>query len=136
MLDVVDIAKLYGLRWHIEILFKGWKSFDHFKAILKGRKMKVERLRISIYIILIKIVWVKNVIYQYVKEQGKFDRPISDMKFIDVTNICLDYILKIARLDQLDELLLEFKQHALYDKHTKRRNTKDKYLKYIHLCVM
>jgi len=135
VLDVVGIAKLYGLRWHIEILFKGWKSFDHFKEILKGRKMKIERLRISIYMLLIKIVWVKNVVYKYVKDRGKYDRPISDLKFIDLVNICLDYILKISSLDQLDVLLPQFKQHALYDKHTKRRNTKDKYntFSYLHI---
>ncbi len=55
MLDTNKIAKLYGLRWHIEILFKSWKSFDNFKTVLKERRMKVERLKFSVYAILIKV---------------------------------------------------------------------------------
>lgn len=136
MLDIYKIAKLYGLRWHIEILFKSWKSFDHFKAVLKERKMKVERLKFSVYAILIKVVWAQNILYQYINDRGKFSRPISDMKYLDTINTYLDTILSIRNLAQLDELIPQFRQHALYDRHTKRLNTKDKHSHMEKLCII
>jgi len=127
VLDVNGVAKLYGLRWHIEILFKSWKSFDQFKTVLRHRKMKIERLKFSIYAILIQMVWTRNVIYKYIKSKVKKSKKLSDLKYRSTVNDLLYQIIKITNLGQLDELIPQFVKHATYNKHTKRTNTKDKY---------
>ena len=130
ILDAQHIAKMYGLRWYIEIVFKAWKSYCNFKKMFKKTKMNYHRTCITIYLLLIQFVYLTNEIYNYIKNaveqpaQGCF---ISILKFMDVVNSCFLKIISIQHLEQLDFLIPQFAQHSIYDKRTDRKNMKVKF---------
>jgi hypothetical protein len=60
MLPTEQIAKLYRLRWRIEILFKSWKSHFH---IMNVPKASVRRVLAYVYATLIFIVLFQTLVY-------------------------------------------------------------------------
>jgi hypothetical protein len=60
MLSAEQIAKLYRLRWRIEILFKAWKSHFH---IMNVPKASVTRVLAYVYATLIFIVLFQTLVY-------------------------------------------------------------------------
>lgn len=136
VLNVKQIAKLYGLRWHIEILFKSWKSYANFKQMFAKEKMQVYRVRFTIYAMLILFVYMMNV-YHFVKDKIKCltRQHLSILKFMDVANDFFSIMLRIKILEELIRLIPQFAKHAVYQKHSKRKNTIEKYLYIKELCV-
>lgn len=137
ILDAQQVAKIYGLRWYIEILFKAWKSYANFKTILSKEKMTYPRTLISIYLMLIRFVYTMLDIYHYIKQKVEqtSDRIISIFKF---TNLCRQLsgkILDIYCLSALDPLISLFRQHATYEKRRKRTNMMQKYLYFKELHI-
>lgn len=106
-LNVEQIAKLYGLRWFIEILFKSWKSYSNFKKMLCKEKMNYTRMMITIYLLLIQFVYFMLDIFSYIsnKVAQKTDKLISILKFMDVIGDLFDYIIRIQNLSELDNLI-------------------------------
>lgn len=135
-LNVEQIAKLYGLRWYIEILFKSWKSYANFKKMLGKEKMNYTRLMITIYLLLIQFVYIMLDIFSYItkKVAEKTDRLISILKFMDVANDLLDYIIRIEKLTDLNILIPQFVAHATYERRNKRKNMMQKCLNFKELC--
>jgi len=135
-LKAKQIAKLYGLRWHIEILFKSWKSYANFKRIFSKEKMQVHRVKFTIYAMLILFVYMMN-IYHFVKRRIKqiTQQHLSILKFMDVINDFFKNILRIKVLEDLIRLIPQFAKHAVYRQHSKRKNTIEKYLYVKELCV-
>jgi len=73
-LSIEQIAKLYGLRWFIEILFKSWKSYAipiaiGIKRMLGKEKMNYTRLMITIYLLLIQFVYFMFDIFSYISKK-------------------------------------------------------------------
>ena len=78
-------------------------------------------------------------VYNYVEDRVKQIKPlhhISILKFMDVVNDLLSFILLIHALDQLDHLIPQFISHATYEKRKKRKNTIEKYLYVNELCIV
>lgn len=138
ILDDLQIAKMYGLRWYIEIIFKAWKSYYNFKKMFHKTKMNYYRTAITIYLLLIQFVYLTNEICRYIKQ--KIERPaegcfISILKFFDVANSCFLEIMAIQNLKQLDYLIPQFHQHATYDIRNGRKNMKEKFQYFNELLI-
>lgn len=129
-LSVNDVAKLYGLRWYIEILFKSWKSYACFKTILEKERMTYSRTVISIYLMLIRFVYFMLDIYHYIQHKVAkvTHRLISILKFLNVCRSLSDKIMNINLLRDLDPLIDHFARHATYEKRKDRLNMHEKYL--------
>lgn len=138
VLSSKGVAKLYGLRWHIEILFKSWKSFSALKMVFSKEDMHEHRVVFSLFAFLIEYIWLQNVIYDrvcQVKKQMKFTKNISTLKYMNVANMLLHQILKIAYLKQIDVLIPYILQQSAYDCRKDRSNTIYKF-KYVNkLCI-
>lgn len=128
VLNAKQIAKLYGLRWHIEILFKAWKSHTNFKSLFEKKKMKLHRALFTIYAVLTEYVYFQNCIFQFVKQEVKKRNKqfLSTMKFMDVVHTLFAEIVNLKSLDQLLFRIPLFIANATYKKHTKRKNTIEK----------
>lgn len=137
-LDGKNIAKLYGLRWHIEILFKSWKSYANFKTLFEKGKMNLHRTKFTIYAVLIELVYLKNVVFNFFQNHRKFGKNtfLSCLKFMDVVNDLFEIIISIQSLEELAKLVPIFKGRATYKKHSKRQNTIEKYLYVNELCII
>ncbi len=135
-LSVKQIVKLYGLRWYIEILFKSWKSYSNFKKMLGKEKMNYTRLIITIHLLLIQFVYFMLDIFQYISKKvaEKTNRLMSILKFMDVVSDLLDYIIRIEKLSDLDDLIPHFVSHATYERRNKRKNMMQKCLFFNDLC--
>jgi hypothetical protein len=135
-LNIEQIAKLYGLRWYIEILFKSWKSYANFKKMLGKEKMNYTRIMITIYLLLIQFVYFMLDIFNYISKRvaEKTDRLISILKFMDVVGDLFDYIIRIEKLSDLDNLIPQFVSHATYERRNKRKNMMQKCLFFKDLC--
>lgn len=137
MLSPKEIAKLYGLRWYIEILFKSWKSYANFKKMFDKKKMHFFRTLFTVYILLIEFVWFTTVIYKEVKDKIKkmTNHHLSILKFMGTINNMLTGILNITAIRQLEPYIKQFALHATHKPHTKRDNMINKYLYVKELCV-
>ncbi|MFK7949606.1 MAG: IS4 family transposase [Saprospiraceae bacterium] len=134
-LDIEQVAKLYGLRWFIEILFKSWKSHCNFKKMLGKEKMNYIRMMITIHLLLIEFVYFMLDIFQYISvEVAKItDKLISILKFMDLVNDLFDYIVRIEKLEDLDVLIPSRGlgiAHATYERRNKRKNMMQKTLEF------
>ena len=129
-LTAKQVAQLYALRWYIEILFKSWKSYANFKQMLEQKRMSYHRTLITIYLLLIQFVYFTQNIYRYIKAKVSqaTNRSISMLKYMDLINSLCSQLLGIQTWQQLDPWLAQFIRHATYEKRTKRKNMKEKYL--------
>ena len=137
ILSIEEIAKIYGLRWYIEILFKAWKSYANFKSILDKEKMTYERTVISIYLMLIRFVYYMLDIYHYIKLKvsDETNKIISILKFFSLCRNLSDKIINIRQLKDLDPLIPQFISHGTYEKRRKRKNMQQKHLYVNELCI-
>ncbi len=131
-----NIAKLYGLRWYIEILFKSWKSYANFAKVFQKGKMNIQRTQFTVYALLLEFVYLTSGIYSYVKRQINkvTDKQISILKFMDVINDMIGEVLNLNSFRQLSKFIPLFIANATHKKHTKRQNTMTKYLYVNELC--
>jgi hypothetical protein len=130
VLNCKEVAKLYGLRWHIEILFKSWKSYGKFKAVFDVPKMKVQRVLFTIYAVLLEMVFLQNCIFTIMHQHIdlKTDKQLSCLKFMDIVNDLAEQLFLIKSIEHLKEFVPLFFEYGTYDKRPKRKNTKLKYL--------
>lgn len=125
--DGQKIFQLYSLRWHIELIFKTWKSYFKLDSIFKScqgpDKVKPE---ILLYLCLCFIVLIVNP--QFKKYQGiiysKFGKLLSPMKFAKTIVNNLSYFL-----GQITKLKLELLcKNSSYDIRKDRINIYEKIL--------
>ena len=123
MLDGKNIAKLYGLRWHIEILFKSWKSYANFKAMFEKGRMNLQRTLFTIYAVLAEFVFLQNCIFKFIQNRILLGAPkyLSCLKFMDTVNDIFVDILNIRSLGDLIQYVPLFREKATYKKHSKRQ---------------
>jgi hypothetical protein len=137
VLNAKEIAKLYGLRWYIEILFKSWKSYANFKKMFKKEKVQFHRVLFTIYALLIQFTYLTTVVYSFIQNEirQKSMKILSILKFMDKTNNIMSDILNIKTLSELLKYVPAFMAHATYEKHSKRQNMIEKYLYINDLCI-
>ena len=129
-LSIDEVAKLYGLRWYIEIFFKAWKSFAAFKTILSKQQMTKERTLISIYLMLIRFVYYMLDFYQYIQLRitSNSNKQISILKFFKTCAILSKHLYSIKHFSQIDQLIPYFDKYATYENRKDRDNMQLKYL--------
>lgn len=127
--DGKKIYELYSLRWHIELIFKTWKSYFKLDQIFKScqgpNRVKPE---ILLYLCLCFILIVVNP--QFKKYQkliySKYRKILSPMKFIKTILNDLDYMSS-----QITELkLIQLSKNCVYDKRKDRENLYEKILRF------
>lgn len=136
-LNGFEIAKLYGLRWHIEILFKSWKSFSGFKMIFSKGNMQEHRVVFSLYAFLIEYVWLQNIVAQRMNLAQKKSKKlvhISTLKFMDISSFILYDLMKVNYIQKIDHFIPHLMKHAVYDKRRKWKNIVLKFLYINELC--
>jgi len=134
MMSGKQIAKLYGLRWYIETLFKSWKSYLNFKKLFQNERMHQHRVLFMIYANLIQIVFLTNIVFQFIKSKI-IETQLSVLKCMDIANDYWNYILKAKSFKDLKQLIHQFEKHAAYAKHSKHDNTINKFLYVKQLCI-
>ncbi len=129
-----QIAKLYGLRWYIETLFKSWKSYLNFKTVFQNERMHLHRVLFMIYANLIQIVFLTNVVLRFIKSRTA-GTHLSILKCMDSANDYWGYIIKAGAFEDLRQLVAQFEKHAAYTKHPAHDNTINKFLYVKQLCI-
>jgi len=118
-----NIAKIYAIRWYIEILFKAWKSYCHFEEIPSfATKSMVEA---SIYAKLIYIVLFFEKLLNPTMRlfNHKWKKQISLLKYLHFINSFAGLIQyghrKIIPNQYWNTLILRF---CTYENRTNRKN--------------
>lgn len=131
------ITKLYALRWYIEILFKSWKSYANFRTMLQKKQMTYHRTLVSIYLLLIQFVYFTGHIYAYIRQNVSryTHKNVSILKYMDLISGLCSALVAINTLEQLQQWIPLFAQHATYEKRDKRQNMLEKYLYFKELHI-
>jgi hypothetical protein len=118
MLSSEQIAKLYRLRWRIEILFKSWKS--HF-YIMNVPNASLVRVLAYVYATLIFIVFFQGLVYLRLYNELKNNKNQLSLfklsKFVKEQSWAIMYFF--FEPNRLDEQIL---YHCTYEPRKKRLN--------------
>jgi len=114
-----DILKAYGLRWHIEIIFKCWKSkLDFDKLFNSQENISPPRVIITLYLSLIWIIlffarWYACIMFQVYHKTKKY---LSIMKFAEYVK---NNFIEILMIEDLDTLVDNLAYFCAYDKRSR-----------------
>lgn len=91
--DFKRLLAIYGLRWRIEIIFKGWKTymkFDHLHRVSKSQMMILLKAR------LLLITCCTNILYGPLSGalRRKYQRHISLLKLINFLSVAPSHFLR------------------------------------------
>lgn len=100
--DFKRILMIYGLRWRIEIIFKGWKSYMHFSKL---HNVSENQLRVILTARFIMIVICMQNIYNpcYHRIFNNYKRHLSMLKLLNYLMKNPEKILKILNLQVSDK---------------------------------
>jgi hypothetical protein len=101
--DGLEIAKLYRMRWQVEILFKSWKSGMNIENLIPEARQKTERIESILYLFLLYIMWFERKIMTQLNME-----EISVLKLIKEIIRNVEYYLMEA-LNQKNIKELEYK---------------------------
>ena len=120
-----EVAKAYGVRWQIEIIFKSWKTGFHLQDMLHEGCTNEHRVRVSIFLMLLFICLFMQKIYMRYKAriEGIEERFISLLKLSVFIGNNLKEIFSLPD-KQLKEII---SKHCCYEKRYDRRNMTDLY---------
>jgi hypothetical protein len=115
-------AKIYRLRWRIEIVFKCWKS--HFKlqnVLLAQRRMKASRAQITIYLYLLYLIiafigpflYYARVIY---KQTGRL------LSLVKWARIVATHTVDLSQTDSQSPWIQHLARAATYEQRKERPN--------------
>ena len=123
-----EVAKAYSVRWQIEIIFKSWKMGFHLQDILHEGCTNEQRVRVSIFLMLLFICLFMQKIYVHYKTsiEGTGEKLISLMKLSVFICNNLKEIFSLPD-KHLKELIA---RHCCYDKRSDRINMTDLYQQY------
>jgi hypothetical protein len=119
--DVQSVYKAYSLRWHIEMIFKCWKSNFNFTAFFKhcyGRnpvKPEIILLLILTWFVLVYIPRFNSCANAVWK---KYHRILSPLRFANYLSTQLHLLLSF----DLEKAIPQIAYHCCYDKRKDRLN--------------
>jgi hypothetical protein len=107
----------YRVRWHIEIIFKSWKSGFHMQQLLHEGCTNENRVRVSIYLLLLFICLFIHKVYA------------PDDKNTSLLKLCKYAFVNIRQLFTISssQLKLLIQKHCCYDKRKDRTKMTDLY---------
>ena len=75
--NTAEVARAYGVRWHIEVIFKSWKSGFHMQDLLQEQCTEPCRVKTTIYLLLFFLcLFMQKLYVRYLdkvqKQTGKF----------------------------------------------------------------
>lgn len=115
-----QVLTAYRLRWHIEIIFKAWKSKLNFDKIVT-HKMNANQCKTIIYLALLYVFLRSSLLFQFFQQQVRIhykNKELSLLKFYDFLQTFLVQIQKVP----LELSIKIVVKHACYDKQPKRKN--------------
>lgn len=120
-----QVGKAYKVRWQIEMIFKSWKTGFHLQAMLHEGCGNENRVRVSIYLMLLFMCLFIEKIYVKYKDyiQREWDKQISLLKLsIFICNNIKDFFLLPDK-----QIKYAIAYHCCYEKRTSRTNMTDVY---------
>lgn len=119
-----DLAKVYRMRWRIEIIFKTWKSHFNFSHIFQTTGMTYPRALISFYLLLLFLTlffirWFDYFFYKIVENTTNDPRWLSIFKFADYVKLFFQEFLKAFSENKLCTLLERVQYYCCYDKRSR-----------------
>jgi Transposase DDE domain len=119
------VAKVYGLRFHIETIFKAWKSHFHLEDMPAGSRAEVETLLYArlLLITLFEVCFLARWDYQLQERVG----PLSLLKVAAFLPLYLPLTLLEELQPHLEAALQkQLPYHCTYEKRCKRKNLVEK----------
>ena len=126
-LSAPQVMALYGQRWQIEIIFKGWKSHFHLEAV--SYSTIAELLEVAIYgkLLFITLTHPLAAPSLIAAEPGEQVRYYSRLKVNLLTSQCLlSVVFEHWGIDVAEGLEKQMHYHGRYEKR-KRRNLWEKF---------
>jgi hypothetical protein len=123
--NTAEVAKAYSVRWQIEIIFKSWKSGFYMQHILHEGYTNEDRVKVSIYLLLLFMcLFIQKIYVRYKNNIEKnTDRKISLLKMTVFVCNNINQLFSISST-HLIELIV---QHCCYEKRNDRINMTDLY---------
>jgi len=115
------VAKVYGLRFHIETIFKAWKSHFFLEDLPNGSKAQVESLLYArlLLITIFEVRFLARWDYQIQDRAG----PLSVLKLAGFMQLYLPVALLAELQNNLEEALQkQVAYHCTYEKRRSRKN--------------
>ena len=123
------VARLYGLRWRIEITFKAWKSHFALGEVPAGSKAQVESL---IYAKLIFIALFQVCFARWLTQTQTEERPA--LSLLKVAQVVKDYLLALVFSQLGSDALRAWQQ--LLDKHCRyERRGRHHFMQEAQWCI-
>lgn len=121
-----QVAKAYQVRWHIEIIFKAWKSHLNFDQKI-SHKMSENKCRAIFYLMFLYVVLIfaklHKQLYSQIREKYGGKKQLSLFSFYEfVQNFKEDILEKTEAF--IVEMVIT---HCCYDKRTDRQNHEQLY---------
>lgn len=121
-----QMREVYGYRWHIEIIFKCWKSkFDFASLFDKKQTMTPSRAIITFYLLLTWLTlffspWYYRFLVMVYQRTGKW---LSPLRFADFVKKRFE---DICEADNLDQFVEHLARYYCYDKRKDKPNLVEK----------
>jgi hypothetical protein len=110
------VAKVYGLRWRIEILFKAWKGHFQLAHLTNG---SAEQIQLLIYG---RLIWITLFHVHFLGSAP----PAGHLSVLKLAAWCRDFLLACLLAHQTPPSAAALRQqisyHCRYEKRRKRRN--------------
>ena len=108
-LSAGEIAEVYGVRWLIELLFKGWKSGGHLQEVLHHGCTNVYRVKTIIYLLLVFYCLIIQQVYvrQLRSIEKRTGRLLSIIKLLAYVCNNLTRIMEVSPT-KLKQLLVKY----------------------------
>jgi Transposase DDE domain len=108
-LSASEVAEVYGVRWLIELLFKGWKSGGHLQDVLHPGCTNVYRVKTIIYLLLVFYCLIIQQVYvrQVCSIEKRTGRLLSIIKLLAFVCNNLTRIME-ASPTKLKQLLVKY----------------------------
>ena len=121
-LTLVEIIKIYNLRWRIETIFKTWKSQLHLQQLLSANvKMTKARADSILYLMLIFIMQFQMKIYNDVIAELVNQKRNVDISLTKISKYIITHFEEILEM-KIKKLTDIIAYHCCYDKRNDRLN--------------
>ena len=124
--SAIEISKLYGLRWQIEIVYKSWKSGFSLEKLIPAKCNNPYRIYCMIYLWLIFILLFHTLWINYDRAYMSKDANMSILKLAKFFSDYFPLILSGKNETKLKSLMY---RKCRYDKRNDRYNIMQKYEK-------